>query len=55
MSIVQMRDQLLKWNTHWKKETISKWRDKQVVAIYTKELEKYSKSPKQSFKQLSFF
>lgn len=55
MSIVQMRNQLLKWNPHWKKETIARWKDKQIVAIYTKELAKNSKNPQNNFKQISFF
>ena len=55
MSIVQMRQQLLKWNPHWKKETVQKWSDKQIAAIYIKELDKRSNVPQQKVKQLSFF
>lgn len=55
MSIVQMRKQLLQWNPHWKKETVQKWSDKQIAAIYIKELDKRSNVPQQKVKQLSFF
>lgn len=55
MSVVQMKNQLLKWNPHWRKETINKWSDKQIIAVYTKELDKKSKNPQKNVKQLSFF
>lgn len=55
MSIIQMRKQLLKWNPHWKKDTVAKWSDKQIAAIYIKELDKRSKHSQENVKQLSFF
>ena len=56
MTINQMRKQLEKWNPHWRSNTIKTWSDKQILAIYTKQLSKHSKDiQKNNYKQLSFF
>jgi hypothetical protein len=50
-----MKAHLLKWHPEWKKETINKWSDKQIMAIYMKELKKPHINTKEKIKQLSFF
>lgn len=57
MSITQMRSKLLEWNPNWRRTTVKKWSDKQIIAIYTKELSKRSVQAENSvqYKQLSFF
>lgn len=54
MSISQMKQCLIQWHPNWRKSTIDKWNNQQILAIYTKEL---SKRPKvqNNYKQLSFF